>query len=350
MIRPSQILWGSYNGYEGPYFPGTLKYVLPDNPTETEKRLMVVTSTEGGSYNAVNMYDVCIISIGLIQYCEGTYFLTSGLLHTVSESIGPESVRVPLAGVMKDVGCEWKKNAKGQWRFHFKDSRGEVDTVAKQRELFLGCDGKKGSWSPENKEMAKKWAAGMANIWLNQDACKVHASSVASRLISFVMPNAKKVLFDGVETEYANMFRAAYLSFTANNSVKADFHLSRISSKWPKWSREWCIAGLKELTFGPGIAIYPGRYDKLRPWLEKLWTGIDLPKNKEDLKNWVEPEFKEFEDEIDVKVEFDTDVAMPPIEIDIVRDSSDEIVVKERSFFEYIIQIIYKILGSFSGK
>jgi hypothetical protein len=42
---------------------------------------------------------------------------------------------------------------------------------------------------------------------------------------------------------------------------------------------------LKEMTFGPGIAIYPHRYDAIRPVLEREW-GLDLPDFAEELREF----------------------------------------------------------------
>lgn len=54
-ITVNNIGWGSYTNYEGPFFRGTIPYTLPENPTEADLELLVLTSTEGGRYNAINM-------------------------------------------------------------------------------------------------------------------------------------------------------------------------------------------------------------------------------------------------------------------------------------------------------
>lgn len=48
MTEISDIKWGSYKQWEGPFYPGKCKYVLPENPLSFEKLLAVVCSTEGG--------------------------------------------------------------------------------------------------------------------------------------------------------------------------------------------------------------------------------------------------------------------------------------------------------------
>lgn len=291
MVVADKIGWGKYGPYEGPYFGGSIRYTLPVNPTEDDRRLRVLTATEGGTYDAVNMYDQCIISTGLIQWCEATYFLTSKLLHAVCEAGSSSAVLSALQPALTACSASYKQNPAGQWRFF--DAAGEVTTLAKQQALFLGCDGKQGSWTPESTSRAKLWAACMANIWSDKGAQAAHATYTAKRLMGFVMTESQKILWDGSpDSELQGAMRAAFISFAGNNPNIANTHLVKASKelKSTKWSTDWCIGVLREMTFGPSIAIYSTRYDKIRPYLEQLWTGVALPKTADDLKKWIEPD------------------------------------------------------------
>jgi hypothetical protein len=76
-----QIAWGSYNGLEGPYFKGSASLVeyLKNRPKRkvplkkdiprAYKEVLIETlaATEGGRFDAVNMYDPGILSIGIRQ-------------------------------------------------------------------------------------------------------------------------------------------------------------------------------------------------------------------------------------------------------------------------------------------
>ena len=95
MIKEEDIDWGDYKTFEGPFFKGTLRYSLPPIPNEDDRRLRVLTATEGGAYDAINMYDRCVVSVGLIQWCEGRYHLVSKLLGAISDELGPEVVTRP---------------------------------------------------------------------------------------------------------------------------------------------------------------------------------------------------------------------------------------------------------------
>ena len=52
-----------------------------------------------------------------------------------------------------------------------------------------------------------------------------------------------------------------------------------------KWSKEWSINLLKQLTFGPSVTIYPVRYNVIRPKIEEIWH-IELPKTAKDLDQY----------------------------------------------------------------
>lgn len=289
MVTVDNIKWGKYKKFEGPYFKGNIKYVAPQNPTESQRRLAVGCQTEGAAYDAVNMYDSCIVSVGLIQWCE-THYLTSRLLGHICENVSEDVVIDALAPALDITGSVFKKNKAGQWRFFFLDKRDEVNSLGKQQELFLGTtvkdgkimpnDGTSECWNDGNRSIALLWASCFANVWLNKDARDVQASFTAQRLTGFLMPNAKKTLWDGTDdASWRGMFRAAFLSYAGNNPKIADEQLSLFCSqtKHVKWSSDWCIGALKQLTFGPNIAIYPARYTKIRPVLETHWEGVRLP-------------------------------------------------------------------------
>lgn len=286
MTRPENIGWGKYKSYEGAYFIGTQPYRLPANPSENHKILAVITATEGGRADAINAYDRCIISVGLIQYCEASYYLTSNLLGSIAER-DPQLLK-PMEPALAASNAEFKRNAKGRWRFFFKDKRGEVDTGDEQKQLFLlNSNGLKGSWDTESTAHVKLWAASLANVLAQPEAQEVQVDYTAARIKVFAVTNAKKLLLDdpAPSTGWVGAMRAAYLSFAANLPAVAGKHLEIAlqSAPGPKWSEDWCLHILKELTFGPKISIYPHRYDKIRPVLERLY-GVDLPDFSHELK------------------------------------------------------------------
>jgi hypothetical protein len=272
MTDVKDIGWGRYKNYEGPYYRGRVGFYLPnpDKPTREDKILAVITATEGGTWDSINMYDRCILTSGLIQWCEAGQFSVSDMLGAVAET-HHGIIREELGNLMTETGVEFKKNARGRWRFFFEDDRGEVDRREEQQQLFLGeSDGTVGSWDNYSKATAKEWAAAVSSVWEHKMAQKIQKDFTVKRLGWFAMPFSKEFLKQVPDTRIGRAFEAAFLSFAANNPRRADTHLKKaMTSTTELWTPRWFEHVMKEMTFGPGIAIYPDRYNKIRPVLEE---------------------------------------------------------------------------------
>jgi hypothetical protein len=287
MATSNDIGWGTYREYEGPFYRGRSPYVLPSNPTESDRILAVITATEGGRWDAYNGYDRCICTSGLIQWCEAGQYSVSDMLGAVAEKNRALIASVDAYAASKDV--DFKKNARGRYRFFFRDERGEVSDTTEQRQLFLlRSNGKRGTWDAESKEHAKGWAAAISTVWEHPEAQRIQGAYTAARLSGFALPFARNVLAAAPNNDLGAAFKAGYLSFAANNPTWANQHLeiAMKASDDPAYSRDWLIGVLKQLTFGPNVAIYPHRYSAIRPVIERLY-GVDLPDLAEDLKRWV---------------------------------------------------------------
>lgn len=291
MVTAAEIGWGKYRNYEGPFYRGKFGYTLPASPTEDEKVMAVITATEGGHFDAWNGYDTCGWTSGLIQWCEKAQYSVSDMLGAVAEEAGargePMLQTVDRMAVVS--GVIFKRNAKGRWRFFFTDSRGEVDSLAEQLQLFYKHgDGTQGTWTDETRAYAKAWGAAISTVWENPVAQAVQTKFTAARLGGFMLSAAKQVFASAPDTDLARGLRAAYLSFAANNPTWANKSLATAvaqSAQLTAWSIDWVIAVLRELTFGPQVAIYPHRYDAIRPVLEALY-GLSLPDFSAELKSW----------------------------------------------------------------
>src|SRR5690606_3850260 len=53
-VSESEIRWGSYDVYEGPFFRGAVPFVMPANPCLEDQILATITAAEGGHWNAIN--------------------------------------------------------------------------------------------------------------------------------------------------------------------------------------------------------------------------------------------------------------------------------------------------------
>lgn len=291
MVSVEQIKWAPYNIFEGPFFIGTAP-VRSDGSELSEHILATITATEGGRWNAINMYDKCICTVGAIQWCEGGQYSVSDMLGVVRER--DASLLNPLAGVMREANVTFAKNARGRWRFFFQDGRGEVDRVEEQRQLFLlHSTGQKGSWDDESKAYAKRWAAALATLFEAPEAIAAQRAYTVPRLFSFALPAARAWLDKAPSTPVGKAFVCAFLSYAANNPKWANESLAKAlgSPDGDAWSPEWLAGILRELTFHPKITIYPTRYNAIRPVLERLF-GIDLPNMASELvaasgENWL---------------------------------------------------------------
>ena len=288
MVDVSSIGWGEYRQYCGPYYKGKFGYVLPSNPSEADRQIAVVTATEGGHYDAWNGYDVCGWTSGLIQWCEGRgQYSVSDMLGAVCDY--DEDLIQGVDDLAKEYGLIFKRNEKNRFRFFFTDQRGEVDSIAEQNQLFyVTGDGTQGSWTSQTAIYAKRWAAAISTVWENQEARRIQNEYTANRLSGFLLPYAKSVFGSKPNTELARGLYAAYLSFAANNPTWANRSLQTAitqNAHVPAWTPDWANIILCEMTFGPKVAIYPHRYDSIRPVLENLYN-MNLPDMSDELMRW----------------------------------------------------------------
>lgn len=279
--------------YEGPFWPGkSTPFVLPEVPTEEDKILAVVCACEGGSYSAINMYDgPPVLSSGLIQFIEGRYFVVGQMIaHALARS---KNAAEGFYAFMEPRGYSLSRKNGGAW-FFFDYNGTRIDTVEKQNSFFRGgTDGTKGTWGDNQKNTAKDWAAAVATVWEDAEAQKAQREFTLERLKQFAVGSSQRMVkfAENNNSPIAQAFVAAYISFAVNNPTRANKHLGIVADRYGgfrwKWDKKFFVEVMKELTFGPKIAIYPHRYNAIRPVLEKLYS-VDLPDFAEELERWKE--------------------------------------------------------------
>lgn len=287
MITLSQCGWGSYSIYSGPLFWGSKKMdLVPVESTTEQKLLQVITATEGGAFDAINMYDKCIMTCGLIQWCDAGQYSVCDMLGEVDTAGG--SIE-PVRAYAAKMGWTLKRSPSMKMRFF--QGNNQVDTTTEQKQLYLGgSSGRIGEWNSEQKTWARGFAVAMANCFQDQINIDAQIAFTAYRLMNFVGVNGKKYLFaPGMQlTPYLEAARAAYISYAANLPVVADKMLGRVAARGETFTSEkGVVALLKEMAFGPGITLYPSRYNKIRPHLERFYA-IDLPDFAKDLQTFKE--------------------------------------------------------------
>lgn len=289
MAKVEDIKWGRYGLYEGPFYRGTQLFDFSSPDSLEERTLAVITATEGGAYDAINMYDGQIISSGLIQFIERGQRSVSAMLG----SLLPYAVR-PVTDRLKEMTKElrheyvFQPDSTSRWFFYVSGNR--VDTLHEQRHVWhLNSTGHRGTWDDASKLHAKKWAAAVASVWEDPKAQRTQREFTLRMLKCFLFGNIKKYVAaaDNVGTDEAMAFRAMLMSFAINNPARANKHIqiAADSYKGAWWSKDFLIHCARELTFGPRIAIYPHRWEAIRPKLE-MYFNLDLPDYEEDLREW----------------------------------------------------------------
>lgn len=266
----NKIGWGSYLNFEGPWFKGKCKFVCPTNPNDEDKLMAVLGATEGGCFDAINMYDRCILTVGVIQWCEAGMYGVSNMLGEVVK-FGAESAIIA-------AGLKVTQLPGGQYRVLGRDGRPVLSQGQMRAEYFGGATGFKGQWTAAQKSVAMETADKFATVFQDPAAQLAQQHYTVQRLYTFVSGSARTYLWDGTEGATQSAVRAAAISFAANLPAVAMRHINAhaASTKHPKWSYDWTVELLKRWTIDSGIGIYPIRYNAIRPVIERLY-GVNWP-------------------------------------------------------------------------
>jgi hypothetical protein len=157
--------------------------------------------------------------------------------------------------------------------------------------FLLNSTGKKGTWDDNSRRYAKLWVSSLVELFGQLPAVKAQRDFTAARLKSwFAIKLGKEWLTRACEDRSAGAFAfvCGYLSFAANNPTWANAALTEalktVGDRDP-FGADWLAHVFEFLTWQPGVSIYPHRYNKIRPVLERQF-GIDLPDLASDLKDF----------------------------------------------------------------
>jgi hypothetical protein len=284
----TKIGFGSYSEWSGPYFRGSvpIKFATDRELTFLEKVLAVLTATEtGGTMDAINMYDRCVATASPMQFGEACF--------------GGRPIS-RIVSLVRQTHPAWVDCLLGEARLRMSSLAPIIVTLDSDtpsiQQTFLACSGKLGAWNDSTKAYAKRVAAVLATLFGDPRSHEAQYSYTMPKLLDFAFGDAKKLLFPAnfPDQGWDGALRAIFLSFAANLPAVAARRVDRntLVGKTPK---DACIALAKRLTFEPGIAIYPGRFDKIALVVEKLF-GVDLPDFSSELKKWTAaiPELETF--------------------------------------------------------
>jgi hypothetical protein len=281
MVAPSQIGWGRYHNNEGPIFGGVVKVLeAPRNASFAERVLSLTASAEGGHYDAINMYDRGLVSVGAIQFIDVGSFQVTDMLGAVADELGSLYVQNALAPAMDMCRAMFFKTPSGAWRFSLNGTT--VMTKDLQKQLYFGdsAGNDLGSYNDAKRLLAKTWAACLANVWADPRAVAVQVRFTLPRLINgFVWNELKKDLFTGDQPEYGwlGALRAILLSFAVNSPATVVKRYAACRSNGHAFGTpEWCLAVLRGVIVGAGIDVWPTRWVAKRPLVKNMF-GVTLP-------------------------------------------------------------------------
>lgn len=276
--------WGSYGEYEGPYFRGTFPLKLKENHDFLDEAMYVFSRTEG-RLDSVNMYDSCILSISCAQWCarvHNAYAMTLGL---AKDKFGDDNP-IKLIQQMLERSSANLQKIDDTWNFYIDFQK--VVTPKLLRKLFFdGASGKKGEWTPKTKQHAIDWARIIIETLRLPSMIDAQIEYTKPRMMNFVLNFSREYLFanDSQDNDIGRCAKTAYLSFAGNNPKWANDSVKRFASSTDlsKWSSEWLVMFLKEMTFGPNIAIYPHRYDAIASALRSVYD-VNIPRTSLELR------------------------------------------------------------------
>lgn len=281
MVTVGQIGWSHYHSNEGPFFGGVVKVLeAPRTASFAERVLSLTAAAEGGHYDAINMYDTGLVSVGAIQFIDAGSFQVTDMLGAVADELGVDYVNAALQPALDLTKTTFTK-VLNVWRFAA-DGSGAVVNKEAQKQLYFGdANGNTlGTFDDAKRLRAKTWAACLANVWADPRAIDVQSQFTLPRLISgFVWAELKQDLFTGDQPEdgWLGALRAMLLSFAVNApAIVVKRYAACRSNGLTFGTPGWCLAVLRGVVVGAGVDVWPARWVAERA-LAKRMFGVTLP-------------------------------------------------------------------------
>lgn len=289
-----KILWGTYDGYEGPYVVGTDPYKADKQSTSVQKILQVICATEGGGFGDINMYDRCKLSAGLIQFCEAGMFGVSNLLSYLfsQTSVNQETLlaKQRFNAYLRSRGYSFVYNSALGIR-RFTDLSNSPPTLVLTSEsmdhlFFGGSSGSFGRWTEEQKLVARKFAEELSILLCTPEFKVLQTDYTSGKLYGYISKVVRDLIVFDLATRdpVRQAFYAAYVSFAANNSVWAEQSvIFAYENSRPEQEDEaadpivWYNYVIACMIYLNGVGIYPARWDSIRETISGLYDVDFLP-------------------------------------------------------------------------
>ena len=273
--------WGKYGQFEGPFYMGTLK--VPEasqNDNFVKKILTITTSAEGGAFDAINMYDSGLLSVGAIQFIDAGQFHVANMFGRIAD-VNYDALISKLKPALDICKCSFQKQPDGQWRFVFDNGKPVVTTVQQKILYFGDANGNlSGTFSKDKIDRSKTWTSVAADVWTIPGAIDAQLAYTFERIVKdFTWGSLRKELFvDNLdETGLIGLTKAFLVGFAINSpaAVMGRYEKAR-NNKYEKYSDDWCFQVLKDVVVGAGIGIWKARWNSKIKFTQKCF-GLSMP-------------------------------------------------------------------------
>lgn len=277
MISLSQVKWTKYRNFEGPVFVGNMSVPGANVASPFHAKVLAITAAaEGGGFNATQMWDSGLLSVGAIQFIDAGTFNVCNMLGEVADKCGLHLLLEKLQPALDMCNATFSKGDDGKWRFSQNGVR--VTTTAAQKMLYFGdmSGNTLGSFTDAKRLRVKTWVVCMANVWDIPGATDVQMEFTLRNLKSgFVWGTLRSELFaPGVsEDGYVGATKAMLLAYAVNAPavVVKMYDAARNNGK-TKFSPEWCLHVLRHVVMNGGIDVWRSRWGAKLPYIEAAFN------------------------------------------------------------------------------
>lgn len=282
MIELSQVKWTRYRNFEGPVFVGNMPVPSAGRGAPFHAKVLAITAAaEGGGFNATQMWDSGLCSVGAIQFIDAGTFNVCNMLGEVAEKCGVFAVVEKLKPALDMCNATFFKTPEGKWRFA--QNNVTVTTTSAQKQLYFGdpSGNTLGSYNDAKRLRVKTWVVCMANVWDIPGATDVQMEFTLRNLkAGFVWGNLRAELFsEGVsEDGWIGATKAMLLAYAVNApAVVVKAYDGGRTNRHLKFSPEWCLELLRHIVVGNGLDVWRSRWGAKLPFIESAF-GVKLPK------------------------------------------------------------------------
>lgn len=275
----SGVKWVKFKDREGPVIHGTMDFRLTNAAGDAEKQLAVVCACEGSQFDAINMYDRGIVSVGLLQWAEHVGKVSRFLGHAIDSGCKDALTKIfrPMFDKTHVDLAPFTEGRASRWRFTHVSV--PITTPEGLQDALYGCDGLSSSWNDERRSLAIEWARTFHEA-MTVIPTTLQAAYAAADIQSYVVPAVRKTaLFTPSDVQRSPLERAAqalYVAMAVNSPGGAQKAFA--ATPYSVGSDDWCKEFFEAVKAPAGDVPkqFATRYRRAKPIIENLYN-VSLP-------------------------------------------------------------------------